>query len=70
MRCKWRLCCSSKPYWFRTILTRYGIQFWDLPLLRDHKGEILASLTRQREILIAEVDLDLQEKCASELAFL
>jgi hypothetical protein len=68
-RCKWRLCCSSKPYWFRTILTRYGIQFWDLPLLRDHKAKFLASLTRQREILIAEVDLDLQENVRQNWPF-
>jgi hypothetical protein len=38
MRCKWRF-YSSKPYWFRTIPEYGRIQFWDLPLLRDHRAK-------------------------------
>jgi N-carbamoylputrescine amidase len=45
-----------------------GIQFWGSPCIAGHK--VAQASHDKREILIAEVDLDLQEKCVRTGLFL
>jgi N-carbamoylputrescine amidase len=65
---KWGICCCGKQGLEQYLPDTAGIEFWGASFIAGPQGEILAQASTKK-ILIAEVDLDLQENVRQNWPF-